>query len=143
MASSQLTNSSGSAHFGMAEGKLKQKGSGRRRQQTNPKLNTSAPHLLWSFIVDMTNVSQPPRQTRSRSTSSEKKSCSVRGLAEHSWSEENLRAVVEKPQKPKTWTSHLQLNLSLFLMHHKKYPKMRRRSPQQNQGKTKKCRESH
>ena len=29
-------------------------------------------------------------------------------------------------------TSHLPLNFSLFLMHHKKYPKMRRRNPQQN-----------
>ena len=37
----------------------------------------------------------------------------------HRSSEENLRAVVETPQKPKTTTAdtHLQLNLSLFLMH--------------------------
>ena len=38
------------------------------------------------------------------------------------------------------WTSRLQLNLSVFLVHHQKYPKMGRRNPQQNQRKTKKCR---
>ena len=32
---------------------------------------------------------------------------SVRGLAEHSWSEENLLAVVETPQKPKTTTADI------------------------------------
>ena len=36
-------------------------------------------------------------------------------------------------------TSHLQLNLSLFLMHHKKNPKMRRRNQQENRRKMKKC----
>ena len=62
---------------------------------------------------------------------------SVQRLAEHSWSGVKLRAVVDTPQKPKSTTVDifLQPRLSLFLLQHQKYLKMRRR-------KTKKCRES-
>ena len=55
------------------------------------------------------------------------------------------RAVVETPQKPKSTTADIPPAAEplALLMHHKKYPKMRRRNPQQNQRKTKKCTESH
>ena len=58
---------------------------------------------------------------------------SVRRLAEHSWS---------TPQRPKTTIAdiRLRLNISLFLMHHKKHPRMRRKNLRQNMRKTEKCR---
>ena len=63
---------------------------------------------------------------------------SVRRLAEHSWSEVNLRAVVETPQKPKSTTVDIPPAadpLAPLLLKHQKCLKMRRRNPQM-----KKCR---
>ena len=48
---------------------------------------------------------------------------SVRRLADHSWSQENLRPVVETPQRPKTTTAEIPPvaeNPSLFLVNHQK-----------------------
>ena len=56
---------------------------------------------------------------------------SVRRLAEHSWSEENLRAVVETPQRPKTTIAGIPLAAE-----------MRRKSQQENRRKTTRYRES-
>ena len=68
---------------------------------------------------------------------------SVRRLAEHSWSEENLRAVVQTPQRPKTTIAdNLQLNLSLFLMNHQKRLRMGLKNLQQYRRKMTRCRRS-
>ena len=66
---------------------------------------------------------------------------SARRLAEHSWSEEKLRAVVETPRKPKSTTPEIppaadpscSPTCSASM-------KMRRRNPQRSQRKTKRCR---
>ena len=68
---------------------------------------------------------------------------SARRIAEHRWSEEELRAVVEAPQKPKSTTSLLQLTHFLLHLQYQKCVKTRRRNPQRNQRKTKGCRSSH
>ena len=56
---------------------------------------------------------------------------SARRLAELSWSEENLRAVVETPQNPNSTTVDIPpaAELSLLLLQHQKYLEMRRREP--------------
>ena len=68
---------------------------------------------------------------------------SARRIAEHRWSEEELRAVVEAPQKPKSTTSLLQLTHFLLHLQYQKCVKTRRRNPQRNQRKTRGCRSSH
>ena len=65
---------------------------------------------------------------------------SVRQIAEHFWSEENVRAVVETPQKPESTTSIL---LLLFHSQYQKCMKTRKRNSQRTQRKTKRCRWIH
>ena len=94
-----------------------------------PKL---ADRCGWARATSQTSIGSEPTKELVE------KSRSVRRLAEHSWSEENLRANVEAPQK-RHWTSRLQLTLLLLHLQRQDCMKMRRVNPQRSQRKPKRC----
>ena len=63
---------------------------------------------------------------------------SVRRLAEHSWSEENLPTVVETPQKPKSTTLDIPLAAEPYALNlqYQKWMKARKTNPQRSQRET-------